>query len=183
MADSYPEPRSIWMAVFIPAWAALSLAGTHPHMNAPTPNKSKKSHSHAHLDTCTELLGWMRWRWKLVKKRSSCPSSWRLFPGNVWRMMGAFKLASKSDISNINFVMPDGMVAVCGLTFEQLIKQKLFHWVDSAVTALPKVNLKWKRWWKLHFQLCPLLWRSHPFFPCLVFSIMRGLTYYIFARY
>lgn len=158
--------------------------GRHPHMNVP-PNKSRKTHSHAHFDTCTELLGWMRWRRKLVKKRSSCPSSQRLFPGNVWRVMGALKLASKSDISNINFVMPDGMVAVCALTFEQLIKQKLFHWVDSAVTAVLKVNLKWKRWWKWHFQLCPLLWRSRRSFPCLVlsFSIMHGLTYYIFAHY
>lgn len=57
-------------------------------------------------------------------------------------MIGTLKLASKSDISNINFLRVDGMVAVCRLTFEQLIKHKIFHWVDEAETALLKVNLK-----------------------------------------
>lgn len=56
------------------------------------------------------------------------------------------KLASKFDISDINFIVASVIVAVCGLTFEQLIKQKWFSPARlmrrPAEAVLLKVKLK-----------------------------------------
>ncbi len=72
------------------------------------------------------------------------------------------------------------MVDVCRLTFEQLIKQKRFM---SHLRRCFKfhLNVEWKRRWKCHFLLRPVLWSgySNTSRLCLVqsFLTMQGITY------
>lgn len=73
MADSDPEPQSVWLAVFIPGWAAPPLAFTHTWTYLQT-NPKRHTHKCVHADSqSTKLLGGTRWRWTSVK-RTAQPS-------------------------------------------------------------------------------------------------------------
>lgn len=75
MTDSDPKPQSVWLAVFIPGWAALPLAFTHTWTYLQT---NTKRHTHMSTHRCvhadpqsTKLLGWTRWRWTSVKNSTA----------------------------------------------------------------------------------------------------------------
>lgn len=115
----------VYLAGCFHTWLSSRAIGIHPHMNVPA-TKSKKTHSHEHTHKCAHTHPQSCWvglqvKVEVSKKQHSHPSCWGLFLGNLCKMISVFtlKLPSKSDISNINFVM----VAVCRLTFEQVIKK------------------------------------------------------------
>lgn len=84
MADSDPEPQSVWMTVFIPGWAGLPLAFTHTWMYL---QANPFTYTHTNVFTCTQKT----FRLDVVevgKRQSSCPSSWGLFSHNLCSVMG-----------------------------------------------------------------------------------------------